>query len=143
MAKGFCATFETPFHTLYFFSHAQIKRNHARLTSLAISSAEPGKVRNLTVTPDDRSLRLTWEDPGDTPPTGELDRVSIDVSNTCKRLWTYNEPIHNLINGSGKWAFTVRHLQPDSDYTIEVREVERAQRSRRRVPVSVSDAWSV
>lgn len=89
--------------------------------SLTTPSGKPGKVRNLTVTPDDRSLRLTWEDPGDTPPTGELDRVSIDVSNTCKMLWTYNEPIHNLINGSGKWAFTVRHLQPDSDYTIEVR----------------------
>lgn len=58
-------------------------------------------------------------------------------------LWTSIEPIRKLINGSGKWAFTVRHLQPDSDYTIEVREVERAQRSRRRVPVSVSDVWSV
>ncbi|XP_047475866.1 uncharacterized protein LOC125029773 isoform X4 [Penaeus chinensis] len=42
----------------------------------ATNPGTPGPVRNLKITPDVHSLGLTWEDPDDTPPTGELDRVS-------------------------------------------------------------------
>ncbi|XP_069988986.1 cell adhesion molecule Dscam1 isoform X2 [Penaeus vannamei] len=92
--------------------------------SVTTQTGTPGNVRNLKITPDERSLRVTWEDPDDTPPTGELDRVSIEVSNTCKSF-TSLEPIRNLSTGSGKRFFIVKHLQPDSDYAIKVRALNK------------------
>ncbi|XP_047475867.1 tyrosine-protein phosphatase Lar-like isoform X5 [Penaeus chinensis] len=86
----------------------------------ATNPGTPGPVRNLKITPDVHSLGLTWEDPDDTPPTGELDRVNIEVSNTCKTLLMFHKNIHNLVRDYGKRSFTVTLLQPDSDYTIQV-----------------------
>ncbi|XP_047475870.1 uncharacterized protein LOC125029773 isoform X7 [Penaeus chinensis] len=87
----------------------------------ATNPGTPGPVRNLKITPDVHSLGLTWEDPDDTPPTGELDRVNIEVSNTCKTLLMFHKNIHNLVRDYGKRSFTVTLLQPDSDYTIQSR----------------------
>ncbi|XP_042865785.1 Down syndrome cell adhesion molecule-like protein 1 homolog [Penaeus japonicus] len=80
-----------------------------------------GNVRNLKITPDERSLNLTWQDPYDNPPTGNLADFVVSVSNTSRNERIQYRLHHYEVPDVVGWrTFTVEGLQPDSFYVVKI-----------------------